>query len=135
MPIQSKQQPPYYKIGTNIKQYVAYINQTGTGAPTANVLINTIGNIIWTRDSPGNYTGTLTDGFRDQSKTVCLPGGSGVSQQGIGYTLPFDHGYSLQRATADTVILNIVKTSDYSSVELSDLFADNQCLIEIYVYQ
>jgi hypothetical protein len=51
------------------KVYTALMGQIGTGAPTATVLENTIGSIVWTRTSGGNYKGTLTGAFTS-AKTV-----------------------------------------------------------------
>ena len=45
------------------KKYVALMTQTGSAAPTVVVLENTIGDIVWTRDSAGIYEGTLTGAF------------------------------------------------------------------------
>jgi hypothetical protein len=46
------------------KIYTVLLNQSGTSAPTATVLgTNEIGSIVWTRNSAGNYTGTLTGAF------------------------------------------------------------------------
>lgn len=45
------------------KTYRAILNQTGTSAPVATVLENTVGNIVWTRNSPGNYSATLVGTF------------------------------------------------------------------------
>lgn len=53
-------------IGERIapKIYTALLSQSGTGAPTATVLgTNEIGTIVWTRNSTGNYTGTLSGAF------------------------------------------------------------------------
>ena len=55
----------------NYKSYVALISQTGTAAPTAIVLENTIGNIVWTRFGLGDYRGTLTGAF-PSGKVICL---------------------------------------------------------------
>ncbi len=43
--------------------YTALLTQTGTDAPVATVLENTIGNIVWTRISAGNYQATLNGAF------------------------------------------------------------------------
>jgi len=48
---------PQYKV------YTALLTQTGTSAPTAIVLENTLGEIVWTYDAPGTYFATLTGGF------------------------------------------------------------------------
>lgn len=68
MPLIPTQEPPYYEItntpgGNGVKKYVALMSQTGTDAPTAIILENTIGNIIWTYDSVGIYIGTLAGAF------------------------------------------------------------------------
>ena len=43
--------------------YAAKISQTGTAAPIAIVLENTIGAIVWSRTSTGRYVATLTGAF------------------------------------------------------------------------
>lgn len=51
-------------IGVGYKVYTAYITQTGTAAPVATVFDNTLGGtVVWTRNSTGNYSGTLTGAF------------------------------------------------------------------------
>lgn len=46
------------------KKYVALLSQTGSNAPTATILENTLGGTItWSRNLSGNYTGTLTGAF------------------------------------------------------------------------
>lgn len=46
------------------KSYIALITQTGTNAPVATVLSNTLGGtVIWTRADLGRYTATLTGAF------------------------------------------------------------------------
>lgn len=68
MPIQPKQQPPYYTPGntpTTPKIYTALLTQTSTNAPLATIMANTIGEIVWTRTSAGIYVGTLTAAFTE----------------------------------------------------------------------
>lgn len=43
--------------------YTALMYQFSTGDPTAEVLDNSIGSIVWTRIGIGNYRGTLTGAF------------------------------------------------------------------------
>lgn len=44
--------------------YTALLTQTGTDAPLATVLENTLGGtVVWTRQSPGRYIGTLAGAF------------------------------------------------------------------------
>lgn len=53
-----KEAHPKYKV------YRALITQSGTSAPTAVVLENTLGGtVVWSYDSVGNYTGTLAGAF------------------------------------------------------------------------
>ena len=52
------------------KVYTALLNQTGTDAPVATVLENTIGAITWERLGVGNYKGVLR-GELVPGKTVC----------------------------------------------------------------
>jgi hypothetical protein len=45
------------------KVYTALLTQTVTNAPVATVLENTLGNIVWSYSSEGNYIGTLSGSF------------------------------------------------------------------------
>jgi hypothetical protein len=50
--------------GERVKIYTALLTQTGTSAPVANVLENTLGGtVVWTRIDVGNYVATLTGAF------------------------------------------------------------------------
>jgi hypothetical protein len=47
-----------------VPTYVAFIEQSGTDAPVATVLKNTLGGeVVWTYDGVGFYTGTLAGAF------------------------------------------------------------------------
>lgn len=60
-------------VGT-YKEYVATVTQTGTAAPTATVLNNTLGGtLVWTRSTTGTYLATLTGAFPTASKVVIIP--------------------------------------------------------------
>ncbi len=51
---------------TYVAPYLVYtflMNQSGTNAPVPTILQNTIGTIVWTRDSAGVFTGTLSGAF------------------------------------------------------------------------
>lgn len=60
-----------------IQIYTAILNQSGTNAPVATVLHNTLGfngeTIVWTRLSTGKYLGTLTGKF-PENKTIVIEG-------------------------------------------------------------
>ena len=45
------------------KIYTALLSQSGTAAPVAIILENTIGDIVWTRTGVGQYKGTLSGAF------------------------------------------------------------------------
>lgn len=47
----------------NYKIYRAILTQIGTNAPTATILENTIGNIVWSRTNTGIYEATLNGAF------------------------------------------------------------------------
>jgi len=54
----------YWSPSSNAKRYVALLTQTGTDAPVATVLENTLGGeVVWTYNGPGDYTGTLAGAF------------------------------------------------------------------------
>lgn len=52
-------QAPKYKV------YTALLTQSGTDAPVATVLENTLGDIVWSRFDTGIYQGTLIGAFKD----------------------------------------------------------------------
>ena len=55
--VQTTAYTPKYKV------YSALITQSGTASPTAIIFENTIGNIVWSYSSVGNYIATLTGAF------------------------------------------------------------------------
>jgi hypothetical protein len=59
----------YDQVTVGKKTYKALLNQTGTNAPIATVLENTIGNIVWGYTAEGIYTATLTGAFT-ANKTI-----------------------------------------------------------------
>lgn len=101
--------PPY-------RVYTALLTQSGTDAPVATVLENTLGgDIIWSRTGAGIYKGTLLNTFTN-NKTFCFIS----SQQYISYIL---------RNTLDEIG---VATTDLSDTYVDDLLI--QTPIEIRVY-
>jgi hypothetical protein len=53
------------------KVYTALVTQSGTASPTASVLENTIGDIVWTRTSAGVYL-AVTNALYTDNKTIIL---------------------------------------------------------------
>ena len=59
--------------GASYLVYTALLTQSGSGAPTAIVLQNTLGGtVVWTRDDQGVYYGTLSGAFTE-NKTWTYP--------------------------------------------------------------
>lgn len=103
------------------KSYEAAITQNGTGAPTVSIFNNTIGNIIWSRTSTGNYIGTLVGAF-PSTKTPTI-------MNVFLYVSPNSYQYSIQRnASDDSIVLNSFTGSTLTDSVLSSTF------IEIRVY-
>ena len=57
--------------GSSPAVYRALLNQAGTAAPVATVLENTIGAIVWSRSTDGQYIATLAGAFTT-SKTALI---------------------------------------------------------------
>jgi hypothetical protein len=55
-----------------MKKYRALLNQVGTNPPVATVLENTIGPIVWSREEPGFYLGTLAGAFPEHKTFMVL---------------------------------------------------------------
>ena len=66
------------------KVYTALLTQTGTDAPVATVLENTIGGIVWSREGAGVYLGTLNNAF-DINKTWLYVKMSNADDDGLNY--------------------------------------------------
>lgn len=80
------------------KVYTALLTQIGAEAPVPTVLENTLGGIInWTRDSAGNYIGTLNNAF-PFGKTVCF-----YTHDGLDGSTGFG---GLKRNNSNTVWMN-----------------------------
>ena len=110
---------PSYKV------YTALLTQTGTTAPVATVLENTLGgDIIWSRNGTGDYTGLLTGAFTS-NKTAILLGN-------VRYTLS-----SVTLIPADITVFSYsvndvsIGTMDNSSLVDDILF---NTFVEIRVY-
>jgi hypothetical protein len=64
-----------------VKKYVALLSQSGTDAPVATVLENTLGGtVVWTRSGPGDYNATLVGTFTENKTWATVSGvGTGGS--------------------------------------------------------
>lgn len=102
------------------QKYVALISQTGTADPTIEILENTIGDIIWTRTSAGDYLGTLTGAFPQLKTYIVFQN----FYSGTGSYISF-----MLRVTDDTI--NIV-TKDNTNTFIDNVL--DYTTIEIRVY-
>ena len=57
--------------GAAYLKYVALLTQSGTDAPVATVLENTLGGtVVWTRNDAGDYSCTLTGAFTEDKTAI-----------------------------------------------------------------
>ena len=113
------------------KVYVAELSNFGAGevAPTATIMKNTIGDIVWTREGVGSYTGTLAGAFTED-KTF-LSGQAIVVTTLAGATGGWPNAQVINSNNVDTVSLY-----NYAlNLTSGDNLADNmRMFLEIKVY-
>jgi len=102
-------------------KYVCNLNQTGTAAPTVQVLENTIGNITWGRTGVGQYAATLNGAFPNNLKVWF----SKVNSQGASQTF----NATLTHGTSNIIYL-IVRAAD-NTTPTDDIYL---ATFEIRVY-
>lgn len=102
------------------KVYTALLTQSGTNAPVATVLQNTLGGtVVWTRDDIGQYTATLSGAFTS-GKTFFAT----VPQSVEG---PMNFAFLLLRNDANSITLS-------GNVGADDELDNSVSSIEIRVY-
>jgi hypothetical protein len=105
------------------KVYTALLTQTGTNAPVATILENTLGvTITWYRDSAGTYSALRSSGSYTGNKTFGLATLGGSS--GISPTIEVEKHFSTNAITVYTKI----------NGNLTDGVMTSQATIEIRVY-
>lgn len=113
-----------------VREYVALLTQTGTDAPVAVVLENTLGgDLVWTRDGTGNYFGTLLNAFIGYTNIENINRSTFtrlISDDGTG---PVGRGYWMFKGSINAVYL---KTT--SDIETYDDGILTQTYIKIEVY-
>ena len=100
-------------------KYIALISQRGSGVPTADILDNTLGSIVFTKDTegPGIYYATLTGAFVNNKTWIII-------------NQPADKTRAeVYRDDANTLVIN---TYNASGVAADGILTD--CAIEIRVY-
>lgn len=98
------------------KEYVATLSQTGTAAPVVTVKSNNLGNIVWTRDTTGEYTGTLTGAFTNPTWLM-------INNNNIGYQFAFVQNDN------DSIVLI---TASVLGVEADSIISDADICIRVY---
>jgi hypothetical protein len=106
--------------GTQPKVYKALLTQSGTDAPVATVLENSLGDIVWTRSNTGIYVATLANAFTVNKTIVDVP------QKNIAV----DNVYSYTSNTINTVLLVSRILSTLSPQD--GLITNLPILIEVY---
>ena len=95
------------------KVYTAVLTQQNTNDPSAVVLENTLGGtVVWTRNSTGNYYGTLNNAFPIQSKIALFQGGS------MWGTLPLEI-IRVQHLNSNTIQIFTQQATDGALVDSS----------------
>ena len=76
-----------HAVADGRKVYRAVIAQTGAGAPTATIVLNTLGGtVVWARTSQGIYTATLAAAFTANKTTVLISSKTQTGGRIIDYT-------------------------------------------------
>jgi len=98
--------------------YVALLTQSGTSAPTTDIMQNEIGDIVWTRLGADRYKGTLVGAFTSLKTYVSISVVDGAS----GFI-------SCYAADEDTIE---VDTHNNSRVSADDFLNGNAIEIRVY---
>lgn len=107
--------------GASYSVYTALLTQTGTDAPTATVLENTLGGtVVWARSDVGDYTGTLAGAFTENKTWFPSPN--------FGWTNALKYA-NISRTDANVVQLY---TTQDDSTTASDDWADLSIEIRVY---
>lgn len=93
------------------KIYTALLNQSGTSAPTATVLENTLGGtVVWSYDSIGGYTATLSGAFTENKTVVNMMPTNYYDGGDVGQILFFRSG---DNTCLMSTSINSVSVDDY----------------------
>jgi hypothetical protein len=94
-----------YPAGT--KMYLALLTQTGTNAPVATVLQNTLGGtVVWSYDGSGLYTATRTGAFTANKTIIFI--NTGVPDAFLIFSAKWVDANSVQVGSADIEGLSYV---------------------------
>lgn len=119
--------------GSSYLVYTAWLTQSGTDSPVADVLEKTlVGTVVWTRDDVGIYLGTLAGAFT-LNKTVIPPfDRSGSVLLPLYVSTPADVFYSFNIVSVNQVRLSFLNAAG-NNVEMSSI--DGLVIpVNIFVY-
>jgi len=113
--------------GTSYDVYTAILTQSGTSAPTATVLENTLGGtVVWSYNDAGQYIATLTGAFTTNKTAV-------FCNLGVDIAAPYVGRMEAYRNNANTVEVRVY--DNVNDVGSDDVLGDNgTSIIEIRVY-
>jgi len=115
--------------GSSYLVYTALLKQTGTNAPQAQVLENTLGGtVVWEYTNVGLYTGTLAAAFTANKTSIQITNWFNGANQGFARCYISDSPNSVQIECAD-----ITGGSNINNL-LGASFTNDNCFIEIRVY-
>jgi hypothetical protein len=104
------------------KVYTALLSQSGTNAPVATVLENTLGGtVVWSRNVTGAYTATLTGAFTTNKTFINISNTSAGANPPLNYVIAY-------KTSVNTVVIQT-----YYNGAGNDTLLDNSS-IEIRVY-
>ena len=96
-------------LNAGVKVYRALLTQTGTDAPVATVLENTLGGaVVWTYSDVGVYIGTLTGAFTANKVAASIP----VATTGNDFVTGI---VVVRRASDDTVLVKTAGVTDLTA--------------------
>jgi len=99
------------------KVYTALLTQTGTSAPTAIVLDNTLGGtIVWTRNVQGTYTGTLNGAFT-------------TNKTALFHTVTNSNSISMNSNNSNSVVISV---NNFSAGAIDGGLANTTIEIRVY---
>jgi hypothetical protein len=99
------------------RSYTALLSQTGTDAPVATVLENTLGGaVVWSYDGVGDYYGTLTGAFPDSNKLFIIYGSP--SSQGTFIQSGYNNVNSVFLATFNNSVTDTDGLLDHTPIEI-----------------
>lgn len=110
-----------YTDGRPYKVYTALLTQSGTDAPVATVLENTIGDIVWSYIEEGQYAITLINAF-PENKTMIIP--HSIVSEGDAFI-------KCTRASADVIALETYLYTD-EPIYQNNMMVNNAIEIRVY---